>query len=158
VARDVALVVRIPEGRTLELEHLVLDVNGTLTDRGELIEGVADRLGRLRVELELHLVSGDTFGTLDAVARALELTPRRVMVGEEKAALVRDLGADTVVVVGNGTNDVPALEAAALGIAVIGPEGASAAAVGAADVVCSSITGALDLLLDARALGATLRL
>ena len=151
------LVVHVPEGPTLELEHLVLDVNGTLSDRGELIDGVAERLARLRAQVELHLLSGDTFGTLDEVARELDLTPRRVTLGAEKADVVRALGSDRVVVIGNGANDVPALEAAAIGFAIIGPEGASAAAVQAADVVCSSICDALDLLLAPRALGATLR-
>jgi P-type E1-E2 ATPase len=128
-----------------------------LTDRGELIEGVAERLVELRATLELHLLSGDTFRTLDDVARRLELTPRRVTLGQEKADVVRELGAEHVAVIGNGTNDAPALEAATLGIAIVGPEGASAAAVRAADVVCGSATEALDLLLDPRALGATLR-
>jgi soluble P-type ATPase len=49
------------------------------------------------------------------------------------------------------------LAAAALGIAVVGPEGAAGAAVRAADVVCASIVDALDLLLDERLLVATLR-
>ena len=157
MAGGVALVIRIPEGPNLQLEHLVLDVNGTLADRGELIAGVADRLARLREKLELHLVSGDTFGTLDEIARALELTPHRVTRGEEKAGIVRAFGGDRCAVVGNGVNDVPALEVAALGIAVVGPEGASGAAVRAADVVCRSVVEALELLLDPRALGATLR-
>jgi len=59
--------------------------------------------------------------------------------------------------VGNGANDAAALRAAALGIAVIGPEGASAEALVAADVVCTSILQALDLLVDEQALTATLR-
>ena len=49
------------------------------------------------------------------------------------------------------------VELAALGIAVIGPEGAAGAAVRVADVVCGSILDALDLLLDETALRATLR-
>jgi soluble P-type ATPase len=40
---------------------------------------------------------------------------------------------------------------------VLGPEGAAAGALRAADVVCASILDALDLLLDERALAATLR-
>jgi P-type E1-E2 ATPase len=151
------LVIRIPEGPTLELEHLVLDVNGTLTDRGELLDGVTERLERLRAVLELHLVSGDTFETLDAVADELGLTPRRVTRGEEKAEIVRELGSERCAVIGNGSNDVAALELAALGVAVVGGEGASAAAVRAADLVCRSVLDALDLLLDPRAIGATLR-
>ena len=61
------------------------------------------------------------------------------------------------VVIGNGANDALVLEAAALGIVVLGPEGASSRALRAADIVCSAVTDALDLLLDPTALAATLR-
>jgi soluble P-type ATPase len=40
---------------------------------------------------------------------------------------------------------------------VIGPEGAATATLVAADIVCRSIGDALELLLDDRALAATLR-
>ena len=50
-----------------------------------------------------------------------------------------------------------ALEAAAVSFTVLGPEGASAAALRAADVVCASAVEALDLLLDPTSLSATLR-
>ncbi len=49
------------------------------------------------------------------------------------------------------------LAAAALGLAVIGPEGAHRGALTAADVVLRSIVDALDLLLEPRSLVATLR-
>jgi soluble P-type ATPase len=49
------------------------------------------------------------------------------------------------------------LKEAAIGIAVVGPEGASAAALQQADVVTRSIIDALDLLLNPRRLVATLR-
>ena len=59
--------------------------------------------------------------------------------------------------IGNGANDALVLEAAAVSFAVLGPEGASAAALRSADIVCASATDALDLLLDPQALSATLR-
>ncbi len=77
--------------------------------------------------------------------------------GDEKARYVHELGAGRCAAIGNGENDRAMLEAAALGIAVIGPEGAAFSALGAADVVCLTILDALDFLLDERALVATLR-
>jgi soluble P-type ATPase len=71
--------------------------------------------------------------------------------------LVRELGSRHCAAIGNGANDIDMLHEAALGIAVTGPEGTAAAAVAAADVVCRSIVEALELLLDDRALAATLR-
>jgi P-type E1-E2 ATPase len=149
--------VDIPGRGVLELAHLVLDVNGTLTDRGVLVAGVAERLERVSARLGVHLLSADTFGTLAAVARELGAAPTIVSTGEDKARVVAELGAERCAAIGNGANDVAMLAAAGLGIAVIGPEGTAAAAVRAADVVCRSILDALDLLLDVRALVATLR-
>jgi P-type E1-E2 ATPase len=154
----VTLVVEIPGRGRLELEYALLDVNGTLSDRGELLDGVASRLAALGERLELRLVSGDTFETLDAIGAELGVPATRVADGMRKLELVEELGRDRCVVVGNGTNDGLALEAAALGIAIVGPEGASAAAVRSADVLCSSVVEALELLLEPRALVATLRL
>jgi P-type E1-E2 ATPase len=153
----VTLAIDIPGGRRLELEYLLLDVNGALTNRGVLLEGVAGRLVRLGAHLRLLLVSGDTFGTLDSVAAELGLPATRAPDGRAKLDLLEQLGRERCAVVGNGTNDVLMLEAAALGIAVLGPEGASGAALRAADVLCRSPLEALDLLLDPLALAATLR-
>ena len=147
----------VPGAGSIRLANLVLDVNGTLTDRGTLIPGVADRLSRLANDLELHLLTADTFGTAGRVATELGLTVTPVSNGQQKAELVESLGADATAAVGNGRNDEAMLRAARLGIAVIGPEGAATATLMAAAVVCRSVLDALDLLLDERALAATLR-
>lgn len=148
----------IPGREQLLLEHLVLDLNGTLTNRGELIEGVAERLSRLASRLEVQLLSADTFGVLAGVSEELQAHSRTVTTGEEKARCVWELGAERCAAIGNGANDSAMLDIAGLGIAVVGPEGAAAEAIRTADVVCGSIIDALDLLLDERALVATLRL
>lgn len=147
----------IPGSEPLRLDHLVLDVNGTLTDRAELIDGVEERVRRLREALEVRLVSADTRGNLDAIAETLGLAAERISRGEEKRAYIERLGAERCAAIGNGANDEPMLRAARLGIAVLGREGASATSVRAADVVCTSIVDALDLLLDRDALASTLR-
>ena len=149
--------VDIPGRSALELEHLVLDVNGTLTDRGRLLDGVAARLRRLQSQLEPLLVSADTFGTLDEIGRELGVEVRRVSAAADKLRLVEALGPTRTAVIGNGTNDAAALEVAALGIVVLGPEGTSAEALRSADVLCRSAVEALELLLDSQALVATLR-
>ena len=150
-------VIAVPGQPPAVLRHLVLDVNGTLSARGELIDGVAERLARLAEHLELHVASADTFGTAEALTASVGAALVRVTDGGEKERLVRGLGADAVVAVGNGRNDAAMFRAARLSIAVIGPEGAAVAAVQASDVVRRDIAEALDLLLDDRALLATLR-
>lgn len=150
------LVVEIPGREPLLLVHLVLDANGTLTERGVLIEGVSDRVCRLRTQLEVLIVSADTFGPVRGLAAKLGVDSLIVDDGDEKAALVERLGAAGCVAIGNGANDVAMLKHAALGIALVGSEGASRLALAVADVVCRSVVEALDLLLDARLLVATL--
>ena len=149
--------VPVPGGEELRLEHLVLDVNGTLTDRGRPLDGVVDALDRVREELALHVRSADTFGTAEELAATLHADFRRIDSGEDKRAYVERLGADRCVAIGNGRNDAAMLAAAGLGIAVVGPEGAHATAVSAADVVVRSIGEALALLCSPQALTATVR-
>jgi P-type E1-E2 ATPase len=150
-------VFELPGEAPLRLEHLILDLNGTLSDRGELIPGVAERTAVLSRNLQLHLVTADTFGTAAALGKSLGLRVRTIQTGVDKAEFVARLGADSTAVIGNGRNDEPMLRAARLGIAIVGPEGAASATLRAADIVCGSITDALDLLIDERLLVATLR-
>ncbi len=141
----------------MHLEHLVLDLNGTLTNRGGLLDGVAERLARLALNLHVHVATADTFGAAEAIGRRIGLAIEVITDGADKERLVTALGAARTAAIGNGRNDVALLRAARLGIAVIGPEGAAGPAIAAADIVCASIADALDLLLDDRALRATLR-
>ena len=71
--------------------------------------------------------------------------------------VVRRLGADHVVAVGNGANDGLMLEAAAIGVAVLGREGLAREAREGAHIVVPHINDALDLLLLPQRLIATLR-
>ena len=64
------LTVDIPGWRSLQLEVLLLDVNGTLTLDGDLLGGVDAGLKALVQVgmLDVQLVSADTFGRLDNIA------------------------------------------------------------------------------------------
>ena len=147
----------MPGGETVEIEHVVLDLNGTLSDRGELIAGVAERLVHLAEEVDLHLVTADTRGAAERLAAALPVSIVTVADGDDKADVVQRLGANRTAVIGNGRNDEAMLRLAALAIVVIGPEGAATSAMLAADIVSRSAVEALDLLLDTTALVSTLR-
>ncbi len=153
--------IEIPGVGTYTLTALVTDMNGTLTLDGKPIDGVQERLKALSQALEIHMVTADTFGTGAVVAEKLGLHLHRLVPdGTEalqKARLVRSLGADSVVAMGNGSNDVAMLREAAIGIAVLGPEGSATEALLASDIVAPSILLALDLLLNPKRLAASLR-
>lgn len=80
--------VTVPGGDDLRLEHLVLDVNGTLTDRGELIDGVEALITELRERLDLHVLSADGYGSAEDVAATLSAAYLRVHSAAEKVAYV----------------------------------------------------------------------
>jgi P-type E1-E2 ATPase len=151
------LVVELPGAPPLELDHLLLDVNGTLTRDGRLLDGVADAIAGLRDVVAIRLLSADTFGNAQAIADELAADLERIENGHEKRTCVARLGARRCAAIGNGRNDVAMLSAAGLGIAVIGPEGASLQALAAADVVCTSVLAALALLRAPARIAATLR-
>jgi soluble P-type ATPase len=154
------LVFDIPGMGKMQLNQLVLDYNGTLAVDGILQSGVAEGLTALAADLNIQVLTADTFGK---AAQGLEGLPCELAVlppGAQDLAkrdFVERLGADTCACVGNGRNDRLMLEAAALGVAVILGEGAAGATLAAADVVATSITAALDLLSNPLRLAATLR-
>ena len=152
--------IAIPGRENYKLSHLVLDLNGTLALDGELIEGVEERLRRLSKLLKLFIVSADTFGSASGLKEKLKAEIHLVEKGEEaaqKLALVEKLGRDKTICIGNGVNDAAMLKGAAIGICVLGREGASATAITGSDVVIPDINAALELLLNTDRLVATLR-
>lgn len=150
----------IPGRGLIQLEHLVLDVNGTIAKDGRLLEKVAKPLSALKDRLTIHMVTADTYGKQDNIdmmlaLKAVRLTPGRE--AEQKAELVRSLGAEKVAAIGNGSNDALMLKEAAIGIAVMGDEGVSVEALQAADIYIGSAIDAFNLLEYPARLVATLR-
>jgi P-type E1-E2 ATPase len=144
----------------LKLEHLVLDVNGTLALDGKLIDGVALYLSRLGKQLEIHLITADTHGQQAVIDRQLCLTAVRLQPGDEaqqKADFVRQLGPEQVAAIGQGANDSGMLNAAALGIAILGREGLAAVTLQAADLLLPDILSALELFEKPTRIVASLR-
>jgi P-type E1-E2 ATPase len=139
----------VPGVGEYRLEHLVMDVNGTLAVDGQLIEGVASRIASLREQLTMHLLTADTHGRQQFIDRQLNLTAVRIQPGGEslqKADYVRRLGAQGVVAVGQGANDADMLAVARLGICVLSTEGVAKGTLLAADLVAPTILSALELL------------
>jgi len=143
--------------RPLRIEHVVFDFNGTLAVEGRLVRGVATRLKALAALTKVTVMTADTFGTVRGALARLPVTVHVVRSGNEKRRFVESLGGELVAAIGNGTNDMPMLRAAALGIVVIGEEGTFAEAVRAATVIARDINVAIDLLLRPKRLVATLR-
>jgi soluble P-type ATPase len=152
-----SLVIALPGERRVVVSHLLLDFNGTLARDGKLLPGVASRLRTLGRRLRITVATADTFGQARSALRGLPVAVEIVETGQDKLRLLRRLGPAHTVAIGNGRNDVPLLQKAAVGIVVIGPEGAAGEAVPAADILVRDIRDGLDLLLKPLRLKATYR-
>lgn len=154
------LTIDIPGSARLEIAHLVLDYNGTIAQDGDLLEGVAEMIHLLSTKLTIHVLTADTHGS---VAQKLGDIPCTLCIipadrqDQAKLEYVRGLGCEQVAAVGNGRNDSQMLKETVLGIGIIEAEGASATAIQAASVICTSIRDALHLLIKPTRLQATLR-
>jgi len=154
------LKIDIPGHKTFVLSFLVLDYNGTIACDGRLLPGVRDRLEALSKNVSIHILTADTFGSVQSEMAGI---PCEVAViakenqTQAKADYVRRVGTQRTVSVGNGRNDALMLKEAVLGIAVVQEEGGAVETLLGADIVTHSILDALDLLLHPLRLTATLR-
>ena len=152
--------IAIPNIKTYSFDHLVLDLNGTICCDGHLISGVEDQLSGLSNNINIHILTADTFGqgvaqtkNLNCVTKILHAQNQAI----EKQDYVFSLDPSKCVCIGNGYNDHLMIKVAAIGIAVIQCEGAAVQTMLNADIVCPDIQTALDLLIFPKRLIATIR-
>ena len=152
--------IEIPYYKTLKLEHVVLDYNGTIAQDGQLKVEVKALLPRLCEEYTVHVITADTFGSVKVQMKNFHVTVTVLQTDNhtaEKAAYIDGLGKINSVAVGNGNNDSQMLKNAILGIAIIGDEGCATPTLLQSDITCHGIEDALMLLLNEKRLIATLR-
>jgi len=155
------ITVQVPgSDETLQIGQLVLDFNGTLALDGKIKPGVRELLSELSGRLSIHILTAGTFGRVDSEIEGIPCT-LKTLAGEgqkeQKARYVEGLGAENTACIGNGRNDSAMLKTARLGIVVVQEEGAAPESLLAADIVCTDILAALQLLLHPLRLTATLR-
>jgi soluble P-type ATPase len=153
--------VEIPGYGPLELEHFVTDFSGTLSEDGVVLPGLREKLNELSSKLKIHVLTSDTFGRAEKELKGVNCI-LHILKGEghvfQKEKYVLNLGADKVVALGNGNNDVSMLRTAKLGICVCLKEGCSVEALTASKIFVLSPADAIDLLLYTKRLIATLRI
>ena len=152
--------VQIPGWGELAIEYVMLDFNGTAALDGKLKKDVKDVIDKISRYVKVFIITADTYETADAELSASSVTFIKVgknASGEEKAKVVRELGPEKIVAIGNGSNDAQMLKEAAVGIAVMGDEGCSTAVLKEADLIVTDVIKALGLIVHPERLVATLR-
>lgn len=153
------LIYEIPGRDNIEVQNIVFDYNGTIAVDGKLIDGVEGLINKLAEDVSIYILTADTYGTVEKECMGINgkiLTFPKENAGKSKKEIVKSLGGNTICL-GNGYNDIPMFEQAALSIAIIEGEGASGKLLAKADIVVRSIFEALTILLNKNMIKATLR-
>ncbi len=152
--------VPIPGWGELAIEYVMVDFNGTMALDGKLKKEVNEVIDKISRYVKVFVLTADAYDSVDSELSASAVTFIKVnknMSGEEKAKIVRELGPEKIVAIGNGANDAAMVKEAALGIAVVGEEGCSTALIKEADLVVSDVVKAFGLIAHPERLVATLR-
>ncbi len=150
----------IPGWKDLDITQCMFDFNGTLALDGRISNEVEEGLVSLAETAKVSILTADIHGTVTKELAHLPLEIVIVSGPDEAAAKQRVLlesGADNTIFIGNGANDLRAMELAALSIAVISSEGCNSEALKASDIVVTSPIDALGLLLNPSRIIATMR-
>ena len=158
--RNKVIHIDIPGMGNYTIEHLILDLNGTISLDGRIIRGVKEKLEKLSKKLDITVVTADTNRNAARLLGDLPVTIytiKKTQENDQKLGVVLEKGKNRTVCIGNGRNDVSMLKESAIGICVVGREGASPEAMVLSNLVVPTINDALDLLLKTHRLRATLR-
>ena len=154
------LIYKIPGREDIRIENIVLDYNGTIAVDGKILDGVKQLLSKLKNHANIYILTADTYGTVEEECSNIGgevLRFPKENAGESKKDIVKKLGGEKTLCVGNGFNDIPMFKESILSIAVIEGEGACGKLLVHADIVTRSIIEALEIILNKNKMKATLR-
>lgn len=133
-----------------DINYLIFDLNGTLAIDGEIPSLVQEEIKTLKKDFEIVIVSRDIHGNVSELAKSLGVQHRRISgessASEQKANIVKQIGGQKVISIGNGNSDRGMFAESAISIAVAGPEGASFNCIKEADIVVKDIYDALECI------------
>jgi len=150
----------IPGWGNIDIQNIVLDLNGTIATDGKIPADVKKKIESLSKMVRIYILTADTYGSAAEEVLGVNAELVKIPEGESKRGkfeFLKTLNLETTVAIGNGSNDQLVLKEAALGVAVLGVEGMSASTIKNADIVVKDIHDALDLFLKPKRLIATLR-
>lgn len=152
--------IAIPEYKTLDVDTLFLDFNGTIAVDGMIPASVRERLVLLSEQFRIFILTADTNGSAKEQCEGLPVVLHTFPTGnarEYKKELVKSTGVKRCVAIGNGRNDELMLKEAALSIAIMDREGMYGRLFKEADLCVRSMQDGLDLLLYPNRIVAGLR-
>ena len=144
------ITIQRPGQSNLETEFILIDFEGTLASDRRVHPKAKDKINLLSKRTKIYILTAEQKEQVEEVLRKVKAEFIYLTQGEssqKKLDLLRQLGPNRTVAIGNGADDVSMIEEAGLGICVLGKEGISSETLKKADVVFTNILDALDFLL-----------
>jgi soluble P-type ATPase len=152
--------ITIPGFKKLEIEHIILDYNGTMASDGVPVTGIKQRFEKLSEFAQIHVITADTHQSVKNMLKDYSCKVS-VISGRDQDQLkleyLEKTGRNKTAAIGNGLNDRLMLKHSAIGICVLGQEGAFTQTLINSDIIVNSPNDALDLFLKSNRLIAGLR-
>ena len=153
------MLIKGPNNTELQIENIVLDLNGTLANKGVVLETTKALLKHLKqLGYRLILISGDIRGNAKKTAEELGLDLFLGKNSEEKAQQMQQFDKHKTAAIGNARIDIGTFQNAEISIATVQSEGIHTEILKHVDILIPSIDEALKLFIDTKSLEATLRI
>jgi len=150
--------IQIPKGETIEINTIVLDLNGTLSVNGIVSEQTKKQIKELQnLGYRIVLISGDIRGNAKTISDELNIELYLGATSEEKAEQMQQFDKETTASIGNARIDIGTFENSKLSIATMQAEGIHAEILSFVDIIVPTINDALNLFIDIKSLAGTLR-
>lgn len=143
------MIYKVPGLGEIEIKTLVFDLNGTISNRGKVIDGVVERMSKLKKSgFRLIMITSDQRGLGAKTAESLKMEYFQAETSADKEKIILSLDPMTIAAFGNSRIDIGMFHHARVSIACIEGEGIHAEIFRFADILVKSINDALDLFLD----------
>jgi soluble P-type ATPase len=142
----------------IEINTIVLDLNGTLAVNGIIPAGVEEKLNKLKeLGFEIILFTGNQRGDAQVQCDRLGIDFKQAKTSEEKEALFLEYDVETTAAIGNARIDLGKFKHAKVSVATLQAEGIHTGILSEVDVIVPTINDALQFFIDADVFGATMR-
>lgn len=150
----------IPGYKKINIDNIVFDYNGTLAVDGRLMESIKEKLIEISKYVKPYIITADTFGTVRKNFEDIDVEIKIISKENgsiDKLNLIKQLGANSTIAVGNGNNDELMLRESVIGVSILGSEGLSTKALLASDIIINDIKDIFDMIINKKKMIATLR-
>ena len=144
----------------IEVDTIILDLNGTLAVNGSIVKGAKERLGKLKeLGYKIFLLTGNQRGNAGELCHELGIDFKVAKTSDEKEAITKEFinSSKGVVSIGNARIDIGTFKDAKVRIGTLQAEGIHTGIIEYIDILVPSLINALDLLIDEDTFNATMR-